>query len=51
MGQQNNSPSQWPKAAVVIFGISAISAASYFLKEPNIMWAIIPLMWIVAHFD
>lgn len=51
MSQQNNMPSQWPKAAVVIFGTASISAAAYFLKEANIMWAMFPLMWIVSNFD
>jgi len=50
MSQIKNKPSQWPKAAVTIFGTVAISAASYFLKEPNMMFAMFVLGWIVADF-
>lgn len=47
----NKEKSQWPKAFVVIFGISAIGASAYFLKEPRIMFAILPLLWIINQFD
>lgn len=51
MSRQVNSPSQWPKAAVAIFGTASISAASYLLKQPDIMLAMFPLLWIVYLFD
>lgn len=46
-----NNQSKWPKAFVAIFGITAISATSYFLKEPHIMWSIFFLYFIVENFD
>lgn len=51
MSQQNNYPSQWPKAFVVVFGTAALGATSYFLKEPQIMFGMIPLLWMVSWFD
>jgi hypothetical protein len=51
MAQQNNRPSQWPKATVAILGTASISGAAYFLKEPQIMWAMILLTWVLSHFD
>jgi hypothetical protein len=50
MSQQNNYPSKWPKAFVAIAGVLAISGAAYVLKEPNIFWALIPLIWLVDSF-
>ena len=48
MSQQNNQPSQWPKATVVILGTAAIGATAYFLNNADIMWALIALYWIVG---
>ena len=48
---QNNSSSQWPKAFVAVLGMAAISAGAYLTKEPQIMWAMLPLLWIVNQFD
>ena len=50
MEKQNNKPSKWPKAAVIIFGTASICSAAYFLKEANVMWAMFPLLWIVSDF-
>ena len=49
MAQNQNS--QWPKAIVAVLGTAAISAASYFLKEPDVMWSMILLLFLVNSFD
>lgn len=51
MAKEKNSPSQWPKAFVAVLGTTAISAAAYYLKEPDIMFAMILLLFIVNSFD
>lgn len=45
------SSNQWPKACVAIFGTASIAAASYFLKEPVVMWSMLLLIWIISYFD
>lgn len=50
MSQPNNYPSKWPKAFVAIFGTASICAATYLLKENNIMWAMVPLVWMIGDF-
>lgn len=49
--EQNKKRSQWPKAIVAILGTASISAASYFLVVPQIMWSMIILYFIVDSFD
>jgi hypothetical protein len=51
MSQQNNYSKQWPKAFVAIFGTAFISAAAYFLHEPQIMWSMLALIWLISYFD
>jgi len=51
MSKENNSPSQWPKAFVVVFGTAALGATAYFLKEPRVMLGMFPLLWMVSWFD
>ena len=48
---QNNSSSQWPKAAVAIVGTITISAVAYSLKEPGVLWGLVALWYIVNQFD
>jgi hypothetical protein len=47
----NNTPSQWPKALVAIVGIVGICGASYFLKNANVMWSFLLLIWLLDWFD
>ncbi len=47
MSKENNSPSQWPKAFVVIFGTLVIGATAYYLKEPQVMWSL-ALLWFIT---
>jgi len=51
MSKENNYPSQWPKAFVAVFGTAAIGATAYFIKEPQVMWVMLPLLWIIGSFD
>lgn len=48
---QDNKSNQWPKAFATIFGIAAISSVAYFLKEPQVMWSLILLLFLVERFD
>lgn len=43
--------SEWPKAFVAILGTASISAAAYLLNEPNVMWSMLLLIWILSYFD
>jgi hypothetical protein len=49
MAQNQNS--QWPKAIVAVLGTAAISAAAYLLKEPDVMWSMFLLLFLVERFD
>lgn len=49
MAQNQNN--QWPKAIVAVLGTVAISATAYFLKEPDVMWSMILLLFLVNSFD
>jgi len=49
MANQNNN--QWPKAFTAILGTASISAAAYYLHEPDIMFSMIMLIIILSFFD
>jgi hypothetical protein len=51
MSQQNNYPSQWPKAFVAVLGTACISAVAYFLKDAEVMWAMVLLIIIIGGFE
>lgn len=46
-----NSKNEWPKAFTMILGTASISAAAYFLHEPQVMWSMLLLIWLVSYFD
>lgn len=46
-----NNQNQWPKAFVAIFGTAIISAASYLLNVPQMMWYMVLLCWVISYFD
>lgn len=48
---QNNSSNQWPKACVAIAGAAAIAFATYITNEPDCLWSMILLYFIVENFD
>ncbi len=43
-----NQQNKWPKASVAIFGSIAIALVAFLLKEPNALWALVLLYWIVG---
>ena len=51
MSQGNNSFSQWPKAIVASISVISICTAAVILKEPNTLWAIIGVYWLIGYFE
>jgi len=49
MAQNQNN--QWPKAFAIVFGTVALGATSYFTKQPDVMWGMLPLLWMVSWFE
>ena len=47
---QNNSPSQWPKAFVAMSGLFIIGATAYALKDADVMWSLLLLIWLLDWF-
>lgn len=38
----------WPTATVAIFGTALIVAAAVFLKNPDVLWALVALYWYIS---
>lgn len=49
MAQGNNN--QWPKAIVATIGTVAVIGAAYLMREPQLLWGFVGVIWLTSFFD
>lgn len=48
---QENKNSEWPKAVVATIGTIAVIGSAYLLKEPQLLWGFVGVIWLTSFFD